>query len=1782
MRSSLASHTPLSSYLLSCSQSLSQTRFSQFRRGSLRYFSLVTIALVSLLSGSLVFSPQEAKAQQSDFAHQNSIYEANLYKRRVLRARLQENQPIEEWIRRAIVERGKNPETARRSYEAALKIASEKASLWLELSKTIQTISLRKPRNYNRHQLYRDGTAASYNAYRFASSEAIKADALGVLAGFLKARSYWRPALDAYKASLTLRPDETLAQIYKELRAEKGFRITNYKMNSDLLNPRLCVQFSENLFARGTDYSTFVKINKEDPDGVRVERRQICIDGFKHGETYKVSLRQGLPSIVGEQLLKTSDLTVYVRDRSSSVRFSSKSFVLPKFGQRGLPLMSVNTKEASLALYRVGDRNLVGSLLDGQFQSDLGTYETEQLRNRFGAEVWKGKVDITTKLNKDITTAVPIGKVLPEMKPGLYVVRAWPSNSKYGSSRGSTQWFIISDIGLSTLKAQNGLYGFVRSITSAEPMANVSVRLLARNNEVLGTVKSDAKGMVKFEGGLLRGKGGNRPALLVANGETGDYGFVDLTKAAFDLTDRGVAGRDAPGPLDGFVFTERGVYRPGEDVFLTALLRDQNAKAVTGLPLTLVFTRPDGKEHKRVTLPDQGAGGRSFALPLIQSAMTGTWRVQAYGDVKASPVASTSFLVEDYVPERMELTLKKDSDLWSSNTQAEVRVAGSYLYGAPAAKHQLKGEVTIQRRSKGLQGFEGFEFGLTDEKFLNVHKPLNNIGVLNEKGKTTLNLDLPNFVRPSKPIEARMNIRLLEPGGRQVVRAITLPVANEKPMIGIKKLFKPSDLKTGEVAEFEIIRLDKRAKRTAEVLKWELLDVQKSYQWYSQNGRWRSEPVVYTNRVAKGEVTTSEDGSVQIKVPVKRGNYRLEVVSNTFNQLAASTRFSVDWYAARDADTPDILELATQKSTYDIGEKVSFTLKPQAKGKTLIAIMNEALLDVREVSLGADGGDIEFEVSKDWGVGAYAVAMHYHTLDETIQQMPGRAIGVKWLKTNEAPRKLEIGLNLPSKQKANETLRVPVEVKGLSEGETAYVMVSAVDEGILSLTNYATPRPDKHYYGQRRLSAEIRDIYGHLINGMNGTIGRIRTGGDAGGLALQGKPNSIKPVALYSGIVKVDSSGKGEISFEVPQFNGRLRVMAYAWSDTKLGTLESELTVRDPIVALASMPLFLTKGDASKLFLSLDNVDGVEGMYKLDVSSTGKLEFKAEEFTKPLELKKGSRVNLALSMKALKLGSAKIAVKLTNEAGFSLAHSYDIQVNPPQPDASWRTVKMLSANGGKLSLTTDVFADLIPETASASVTIGNRAGLDVTGIFEALKRYPYGCAEQTTSRAMPLLYVSRIAPLYGQSIAKDLPKQMEKAIARLASLQNSQGGFGLWSPHSADMWLTAYVTDFLTRAKEQSYTVPPEMITTALARLKNTVNFASDFSKGGEDLAYALYVLARNGEANIGDLRYYADTKIKNFSTALAQSQIAASLAMYGDQARSQAAFRVAFESIINAQEQTGTGYYRRDFGTDLRDRAAILALSAEVKSKAVPQAKLIKAVLQARSEKTITSTQENAWMLLAANALEATDRSILLEINGEEKQGEQRYNFTPSELSQSPFSATNKSAEDVSAILTIHGSSENPLPALEKGIGLKRQFFTMGGKEISLINAKQNDRVVVVLTIADNEYKGGRLLLTDRLPAGYMIENPKLMSSANLRGFKWLKVGAYPTHQSFRDDKFVAAFNLATRYNKSEPRLIRVAYIMRAAFLGRYIHPAANVEDMYRPNRFARTNAQNILIEKP
>ncbi len=282
------------------------------------------------------------------------------------------------------------------------------------------------------------------------------------------------------------------------------------------------------------------------------------------------------------------------------------------------------------------------------------------------------------------------------MKPGAYVITAAPATAPDSDDYGSvaTQWFIVSDLGLTALSGNDGIHTMVRSLASAQPVAGVKLRLIAVNNEVLGETTTAADGTATFEPGLARGTGGLSPQLVVA--ETGqDYAFIDLTRAAFDLTDRGVGGRASPEKLDVFLTPERGIYRPGETVHLTALVRDDRANAVDDLPITLVVERPDGVEFLRKTLSDGGAGGYTADVALDAGAQRGSWAVKLYADPKGDPIAEQSILVEDFEPERLAVTLDTDAKLLDRTKPTSVSVEARYLYGAAAPDLPIEGEVKL-------------------------------------------------------------------------------------------------------------------------------------------------------------------------------------------------------------------------------------------------------------------------------------------------------------------------------------------------------------------------------------------------------------------------------------------------------------------------------------------------------------------------------------------------------------------------------------------------------------------------------------------------------------------------------------------------------------------------------------------------------------------------------------------------------------------------------------------------------------------------------------------------------------------------------------------------------------------------------------------------------------------------------------------------------------------------------------------------------------------------------
>jgi len=1404
-----------------------------------------------------------------------------------------------------------------------------------------------------------------------------------------------------------------------------------------------------------------------------------------------------------------------------------------------------------------------------------------------------------------VTAAFGVCEAMGELKPGASAMIAHPADVTQDTWREqATQWFVVSDLGLTAFSGDDGVHAFVRSLASADPVAGASVRLVARNNEILATATSDKNGYVRFEPGQSKGEGGNAPAILVAESGGGEYAFLDLTTNAFDLSDRGVEGRDSPGPLDGYLYTERGVYRPGEEVNFTALVRDSTGIAAP-LPVTLIVVRPDGVEHGRYTLTDEQLGARSLHLTLGGGSMTGTWRARLHADPNADAVTQVSFLVEDYVPERLDLTLKEGAGKLAPDETKTVDAAGRYLYGPPAAGLGLEGDIVVRPSAKGLEGYAGYQFGEADETVSPVRQPLEELTETDTDGKAALAVKLPAVQKTARPLEASVIVRLREPGGRSVERSIVLPVSLGDPRIGIKPLFPVAALGEGEKASFEVVLLDGDDKPVAAKLDWQLVRLDSSWQWYRRDGYWTYESQTISRKVANGTIDTTGTAPAAISSAVEYGRYRLEVSSSETSGTLSSVAFNAGWYnGGETADSPEMLEVALDKESYQPGETAKLRIATKHGGKALVTVLGRGLLSTQEVEIAKGGGDVELTVGEDWGPGAYATAMLYRPMDESAKRMPSRAIGVRWIGVDQSKRTLKVAVATDEKIKSGTELAIPVKIGGLDQGEEARVVVAAVDVGILNLTRYEIPAPERHFYAQRKLGLELRDFYGRLIDGMRAERGKLRSGGDGTeGAGLQGSPPVEETVSFYSGIVTVGADGTANVSFALPSFNGTVRVMAVAWTKTKLGHGTSDVIVRDVVALTASAPRFLTLGDEAHVDLSLHNVDGPDGTYvaKLVDQTEGETAL-AEQ---AVALKTGERKSEQVTFKPTDVGQRLYDVRVTGPDGIALSRRLTLDVKPPAGDIKRTTVSALAPAGGKITLSKDLLAGLIKSRTRVNVSVGPAAMMDVPGLLTALDRYPYGCAEQTVSRALPLVYANAVAARIGIGADKVLKERVQGAIARVFDMQDSSGAFGSWGPGNTDLWLTSYVTDFLTRAREAGYDVRQLPFGQALDRLQNFALNGEDFGDGGEDRAYALYVLARNGRAPVGELRYYVDTKLANFTTPLGKAQLGAALAMLGDKERAETAFKAALDVFA---EQDKLKLARADYGSDIRDGAALVTLASETGIASTETPRLVNVIAKAYVGRSYTSTQEQAWMLLAAHALGDKTKGTSLAVDGAPVNGSIIRSVTAEELERG-LTITNNGDIPTDAVVTVIGESLTTEPAISKGFEIERSYYTLDGTPVTLESATggkselaQNERLVAVLKIRSDE-AAGRVLLVDRLPAGLEIENPRLVDSGDIKSLDWLKTTLRPEHTEFRDDRFVAAFNLwgyssssssdeegnahesedspsaSETADKKAAATATVAYIVRAVTPGTFVHPAATIEDMYRPERYARSGAGTLVV---
>ncbi|MDP5347771.1 MAG: MG2 domain-containing protein, partial [Paracoccaceae bacterium] len=916
---------------------------------------------------------------------------------------------------------------------------TDQSDLWVEYARILARIS---PAAYDQRQRVKErAISAAINGYLRTGNAAAQASALEVLAQRLEDAGRGRDMIPALRLAQATAPRADIAMALEDAVGKYGFRVTGNSVQSDTAAPRICVQFSEPLIKAGQDYTPFLGL----PDAtlsVVAKEAQLCVDGVQHGARYRIVLRAGLPAASGETLLRDVEQTLYVRDRSPGIVFPGRAYVLPRSADAALPVQTVNLDQVDLTLRRISDRNLLRAMQDNFFGATLPEWQARDFAANIAEDVWTGTGTTGNQLNQDMTTRLPLGDVLAGMPAGIYALTARiPGGDPY-EDPGATQWFVLSDLGVSTMLGTDGLHVTVRRLSDAGALEGAEVSLLSRANAVLAQGQTDAQGYLRFAPGLTRGTGSAAPALVVVRhgtspGTRGDQAaeadipedvtFLSLTDPAFDLSDRGVQGRPPSPPIDVFLATDRGAYRVGEVIHATVLARDETAAAIPGLPITAILSRPDGVEYARTLSTRDAAGGHVFALPLGDAVPRGTWRLDIKADTEAAPLASRTLLVEDFLPERIDFDLALPDGPIRSGDTPPLTVQARYLFGAPGADLAVEGEVLL-RGTDRIETFPLYRFGRHDDPVSPRIRSLDPART-DAAGQATLSLTLPEIQAAGSPLEAQITLRVSEGGNRPVERQLRRALTPDGPMIGIRPMFDGTLPERAEAA-FQLIGLAPDLTQAPLPIRWTVNRVETRYQWYQQFGDWQWEPITTRTRIATGEAVLGDE-PLGLATPVDWGRYELVVDTRDGAYAASSIGFDAGWYAPADtATTPDLLELSLDRPGYRSGDTAMLRIVPRQAGIASIAVMSNRLIQMQTVAVNAGENLIPLDVTDEWGAGAYVSATVIRPMDVAAGQMPARALGLAHAGVDPGAKRLTVGIDAPATADPRGPLDVAVTVQG--------------------------------------------------------------------------------------------------------------------------------------------------------------------------------------------------------------------------------------------------------------------------------------------------------------------------------------------------------------------------------------------------------------------------------------------------------------------------------------------------------------------------------------------------------------------------------------------------------------------------------------------------------------------------------------------------------------------------------------------------------------------------------
>jgi alpha-2-macroglobulin len=1555
-------------------------------------------------------------------------------------------------------------------------------------------------------------------------------------------------AIQALEAASERAPnDANVSQALTDVRRWVGMLVRQVHPEPDADPPRACIAFTSPP-SRGADFhpQDWVALQPRVPGAaVTQENDQICVSGLPSGATTSITLRAGMPGEDGLSLVKSATLSVAIANRQPRIDFDTRMFLLPHGQTPTLSMSTVNLSAVKLTLARLSERNIVAFLHENRLGQPVETWAANQIAEQTGRVVWQGTAAVPKWVpNRTAHTALPLPDVVASAGPGLYALSAEAGDGTPNVT-GAVQMFLRTDLAPTIWRGADGLTVQVRSYSDVKPRPGVRLRLVAANNDILAETTTDPDGVGRFAAPLLHGDGPVAPRALEALGPNEDFTTLDLDSAAFNLADRGVSGMPAPGPLDAFVWLDRGIYRPGETVQVMALLRDDVGQPVD-LPAHVTIRRPNGQVYLETT-PARGAQDSLYVpVRLTNSAPAGTWSVEVRADPTAPPIGRTEFRVDAFVPDRMAVDLGPAQGPIVPGRPFTLPVTARFLYGAPASGLTGKATLHLLIDEAPFPILDGYHVGLQDEVYAPDAKEAD-LAETDPQGHTSYVISIPRPPDTSFALKAAVDVVVNDPSGHGSRAQTEIKLRPSGPLLGIKPMFKGGAIDAGTEAGFDVIAVDPDGKRIGMPVRLRLVRERPDWRLVMHGTLARYETVWRDEPLQTQNVTIPPDATLHFAQKLDFGRYRIEVLQANGGLAASSLHFRAGWVSSDTPDVPDQVDVSADRASYPPGAMARIHIAPPFAGEATLLALGDRVHLLRTLSVPAGGSDVEVPVSDSWGPGAY-LTVHVFRPAVDARDRPARAIGLVWLGIDPAARKLNVTFDTPEKLAPRTRARIPIHT-----APGAWVSLAVVDEGILRLTNFPTPDPASHYLGRRMLGIDIRDDWGHLIAPGEGEATALRQGGDEGSFVLPDIP--LRTVTLFVPPQQAGPDGALNFMIDLPDFAGQVRLMAVGWQGNSIGAGAVDARVVDPLVAEPLLPRFLAPGDQARLTVLLQNLDLPAGEDVAKVSVDGPLALSGETRL-AVALAAGAQATPFTLLTATGAGRGVVKLDVTGPGGFAVHREAFITIRPARGATSTVTADELRP-GASVNLD-PATAAYVPGTWHAVATFGGPVQYNIAGLVAALEQYPLNCIEQATSRGLPLALLPD-GPLAGP----DRAGRLQNAVSFVLDRQRYDGGFGLWSAEGeAEPWLSSYATEFLLRARDAGAAIPPTVLRDAIKFEAEAADSAGDNPEDLANQAYRLYVLGLAGQGRPGAARVLA-AQMDRLPTPLARAQLGAALALAHDIDHARGAFIAALATPTRA-------WWRADYGTALRDQVATAVLLKE--SGVAPDllARLVGSMPGANLDPDTLSTQEQAWAAAAGAVLGHGGRPAHITLDGKEL----AIGPVVTAALSGPVTARNQGDQAVWRSVSVTGVPVTASPAARAGMRISRQFLNLDGTPLDLDHLKQNTVFVLLLEGKAEDGQTHQAMVQHGLPAGWELAG-RFSGGDATPGLPWLGKLSEPEAQPAADDRYAAVVELTP-----EQPTFRLAVRLRAVTPGTFELPGAEAADMYRPGVFARQTGGRITVQ--